>query len=113
MVEEESLEQVGSVNFDINFFEEWLVLETEFSNFVLNEVIRQVRWIIQIECFDGIWRESEALDRVQTIGWFTNVIHDHDRVPETSIANNHLHKIFVWKRETKLAADVESDFIAR
>jgi len=113
MVEEESLEQVRSVNFDINFFEEWFVLEAVFSDFVLNEVICQVGRIIQIECFDGHWGESEALDRVQTIRWFTNVIHDHDRVPETSIANNHLHKVFMWKRKTKLAADVESDFIAR
>ena len=83
-----------------------------FPDFVLHEIICQVGRIIQIEGFDGHWGEPEAVNRVQAIGRFAHVIHDHDGVSKTSIADNHLHEVLVRKRETKLAADVEPDFVA-
>ena len=66
MIEEEGLEEVGAVDFDVALLEHVLNGEATVSDFVLDQLVGDFKEIVEVKSNDGLLGEPEALDRVES-----------------------------------------------
>jgi len=94
VVKEERLDKMRPVDLEGHFLEEVLHIQIVLSDDIDDEVVA-FDWLIavEIQSVDGIYRESEALEWVETVLRLGNVIDDHHRIRELTISIDEISKV--------------------
>lgn len=113
VIEQESLDQMSSVDFNINFFKECRHFKVVLANLILNQLGCQGLLVVQFESVDGKLGETICFERVEAIGRFAYIVNYHQRISEVPVARDKLNEVLVGERKTKLTAHIEPNLVVR
>ena len=86
VVEQEGLQQVRSVQLHVHLLEEVLECSVRLVDLFLDQGGRQLAQVVQVQRVNGLLTQTEALDWVQTVLRFVQVVHYHHSVSEVAVA---------------------------
>ena len=100
-----------SMDFHWNFLEKLVESQFMLLNIILNKLVSNVSWVVQIKCGNSFFRKSVASKWAKTVLRFINIISNHNWISEISVLHNHSDQISSVENKAKFTTCVKTDAI--